>query len=967
MSKSARYGLQRLPLAIAVIAALQVSPVFAQDQTSNPGQSSATTGNASSDQSDKAKNLETVTVSGSLLKRPEYETTSPVQVIEVKNNIAAGQFDTADFLQTSAAAAGSTQINNQFGGFIVEGGTGVQTVSLRGLGANRTLVLLDGQRPGPAGTRGQVGAFDLNVIPQVILSRIELVKDGSSSIYGSDALAGVINLITRKRMDRPEVSFSAGVPEHGGGEQYSASFGNGWNFKKGSIVVAAQVDKLEALTYGDRDYFKCAQDMVWGKDGQRIDRADHSILEGTPLAGCSTGNLYANTIINYFDSRIRYVPSKDGSTVGPFPGYHPRPYPTKTYANSPQAYYEDVLNFPFFGSAQVINQRQRATLYAASNFTFGDVNWDTQWLYNRRETKAHSYRQFFPVVYNEADDDYYQPIMPFPSDQKITVDYFYGTSKLEGLFASTDSWSWEVNAGYSRSSGDYGNLAIDARRSGDLTLDVNTLDTPPIDYFDPGILSGQRMNDLVNAVGVWTKGNTVYEQATVNGLVTGNLFTLPAGDVAAAFGAEYRHYKIDDKPPELSMDGYLWGSSSAQVTKGSDHVKEIFSEVDVPLLKGKPGFESLSANLSGRLFQYASVPGTDNVWKIGLNWQIVPTFRVRSTMGTSYRAPGLYELYLGNQTGFLSQTGIDPCILWGDSNNDHLRANCAAAGIPPDYAASGSSSATVYSGGGKGYLKPETSKAKTLGVVWTPDFANVNVALDYFDYDVRGEITQLDASDIVFGCYGSAVYPNDFCKQLNRNSPNDPAHPNMITDIHSTYVNINRERTRGYDLQVNYDNDFSFGKLSADAQVTYMMEDTYQLFDSASASGFTTSDQIGYIGRPRTVGIADLSLKRGDWTYSWQGQYVSSTSNMDIDNVFTYQGYPGAVRDIKAGWQFRHSVSVAYDRDHWGLLFGVRNLFDKAPDLISPSAGTTYGNVPIYASQYDWYGRTFFARLNYKF
>jgi iron complex outermembrane receptor protein len=88
---------------------------------------------------------------------------------------------------------------------------------------------------------------------------------------------------------------------------------------------------------------------------------------------------------------------------------------------------------------------------------------------------------------------------------------------------------------------------------------------------------------------------------------------------------------------------------------------------------------------------------------------------------------------------------------------------------------------------------------------------------------------------------------------------------------------------------------------------------------------------------------------------------------MDIDNVFTYQGYPGAVRDIKAGWQFRHSVSVAYDRDHWGLLFGVRNLFDKAPDLISPSAGTTYGNVPIYASQYDWYGRTFFARLNYKF
>lgn len=965
--KYVQRGFQRLPLAIAVIAALQVMPAFAQDQSPATAPTNQSTGSADKTKNtDKAKQLETVSVTGSLLKRPEYETTSPVQVIEIENNLAAGQFDTADFLQTTAAVAGSTQVNNQFGGFVVEGGTGVQTVSLRGLGANRTLVLLDGQRPGPAGTRGQVGAFDLNVIPQVILSRIELVKDGSSSIYGSDALAGVVNLITKKSIDRPQVSFSASTPAHGGGEQYSASFGTGWNFSKGHIVAAAQVDKLESLTYGDRSYFRCNQDRVWGKDGKRIDRADHSILEGSDLAGCN--NLYANTIIDYFNSaRVRYVPTKDGSTVGPFPGYRPRPYPTKTYANSPQAYYEDVLNFPFFNSAEVINQRQRATIYAASNFSLGSVNWDTQWLYNQRETKAHRYRQFFPVVQNQSDGRYYQTIMPFPSDQKVTVDYFYGTSKLSGLFERTDSWSWEVNAGYSRSSGDYRTLAIDATRSGDLTNPANELDTPPVDYFDPGFLSGQRMNDLVNAVGVWTKGNTIYTQATVNAVVTGNLFTLPAGDVASAFGAEYRHYAINDQPPEISKNGGLWGSSSAQVTRGTDNVKEIYSEIDVPLLKGKPGFESLSVNLSGRAFQYATVPGTDNVWKAGLNWQIVPTLRARGTLGTSYRAPGLYELYLGNQTGFLSQAGIDPCILWGDSNNDFLRANCAAAGIPADYAASGSSSATIYSGGGKGFLKPETSRAKSVGIVWTPTFANLNVALDYFDYDVHGEITQLDAYDIAFGCYGSAVYPNSFCTQLNRNSPTDPAHPNMITDIHSVYVNINRERTRGYDLQVDYSNDFSFGKVLAGAQVTYTMEDTYQLFDSASASGFTTSDQIGYVGRPKTVGISNLSLKRGDWTYNWQGQYVSTTSNKDLKNVFTYQGYQGAVRDIKAGWRFYHSVSVAYDKGNWGAMLGVRNLFDKAPDLLSPSAGSVYGNTPINASQYDWYGRTFFARLNYKF
>jgi iron complex outermembrane receptor protein len=975
MSKFVQLGLRRLPLAIAVVIALQVTPVLAQDQspaTAASSQSANTTSSAQQAEktadNKKAKNLETVTVSGTLLKRPEYQTTSPVQVIDVQSNIAAGQFDTADFVMTSTAAAGSTQINGQFGGFIVEGGTGVQSVGLRGLGPSRTLVLLDGQRPGAAGTRGQVGAFDLNVIPQVILSRIELIEDGSSSLYGSDAVAGVINMITRKKIDRPEATFAASVPEHGGGEQYTASFGTGWNFSKGSIVLAAQMDKLEALPVGDRDFLKCSQDRVWGKDGKRIDRQDRSILEGTDLAGCN--NLYANTIIKYSNSAIRYVQSKDGSTVGPFPGYHPRPNPSKSYANSPQAYYEDQLNFPFYGSTDAISERQRATVYGASNFTFSDVNWDTQLLLNRRESNVHRYRQYFPIValgpFTGSLANVYEPIMPFTSDSKETVDYIYATTKLSGLLSFTDSWSWEVNAGYSRSSGDYSSLAIDARKSGDLSLDANELDTPPVDYFDPGFLNGSRMAELINAVGLPIKGNTVYKQQTANAVVTGNVFTLPAGDVGAAIGAEFRHYSTNDNPSEASQQGWLWGSSSAQVTKGQDHVTEVFSELDVPLLKALPAIESLSLNVSGRVFKYESIPGTDNVWKTGLNWQVTPTLRARGTIGTSYRAPGLYELYLGNQTGFQSQVNIDPCILWGESSNDRIMANCAAAGIPPTYVGAGSS-ATIHAGGGAGSLAPETSRAKSVGLVWTPTFANLNVSLDYFDYNIKGEITQLSAANIVFGCYGSTVYPNDFCKQLVRKPPNDPANANQITDINSIYLNINRERTRGYDLKFDYSNDFSFGKLTADLQVTYTLSDVAQLFDTAAASGLSSSEQVGYIGRPKTVGVSDISLKRGDWTYAWRGNYVSTTKEMDLSNVYTYLGYAGATRDIKAGWQIRHDFSVAYNPNNWGVMVGIRNVFDKKPDLISPSAGTTIGNTPLYASQYDYYGRTFFARVNYKF
>lgn len=950
----------RVPLTLAVLACLHVAPAFAQETPQQEAASSSTT-----PASKRATELDTVVVTGSLIKRPEYETTSPVQVISIDKAISAGQFDTADFLQTSSIAAGSTQMNNQFGGFVVEGGTGVQTVSLRGLGANRTLILLDGQRPGPAGTRGQVAAFDLNVIPQAILQRLEIVKDGSSSIYGSDALAGVVNLITKKSIDRPEMIYSMSVPQHGGGEQFSASIANGWNFDKGSVVAAAQWDRLNALTVGDRDYFRCAEDMVWGTDGKRIDREDRSILAGSNLAGCSTGNLYANTIINYNNPAIRYVPSPDGSTVGPFPGYRPRPRPTPTYANGGTAYYQDVLNFPFYHDQEVINQRERASLYAATDFSFDSFNWKTQFLYNRRETKAHSWRQFYPTVYSEAADDYFQVIMPFPSDQKITVDYFYGTTKFDGQFKSTDSWTWEVNAGFSRSTGKYGALSIDVDRAGDL---VYTDDDMPVNYFDPGFLNGTRMNELIAAVGQYHTGKTTYDQTSANAIFSGNLFTLPAGDVASAFGVEFRRYKIDDTPSDFALADRSWNSTSAGPTRGTDKVKEAFAEVDVPLLKGIPGIESLSVNLSGRVFEYDSVPGSDHVWKTGVNWQIIPSLRVRGTMGTSFRAPGLYELYLGDQTGFLPQTQIDPCIQWGDSNNTFIRANCGAAGIPDTYTGGGGSSATIYSGGGgKNNLQPETSKAKTLGLVWSPTFANLNVALDYFDYDVRGEITQLDEYDIVFGCYGSAVFPNAFCDQIVRNSPTNASAPNNITTIYNKYVNINRERTRGYDLQVNYDNDFSFGKISAEAQVTYTIEDTYQLFDSASDSGITTSDQVGYIGRPKTVGLASVSLERGDWTFNWQGTYVSSTQNKDLDRNFTYSGYQNATRDIKAGWQFRHSVSVGYDMDDWNIMVGVRNLFDKEPDLISNTAGTRYGNTPLYASQYDWYGRTFFARVSYKF
>ncbi len=911
---------------------------------------------------EKAKKLQTVSVTGTLLQSPEYQSMVPVQSINVETAAAAGNFTTADMIQTTSIALGSTQINNQFSGFIVEGGTGIQTIDLRGLGPGRTLVLLDGQRPGPAGTRGQTGAgFDLNVVPSVILKTIDIVKDSSSSIYGSDAIAGVVNLITKDKMEGTQIRTSFGVPAHGGAQQTSASIGTGFNFKNGHIVLAAQFQEQFPLANGGRSYLSCPQDRVWGQNGQRIDRKDFSVTGGTPLGGCS--NLYANTIINAFNFSQRYVPSRDGSTVGPFAGYHPRPVPTPTYTNNPNgAYYEDQLNFPFALDEWVLNRNRNSSFYASSRFLFSnDIGWTNQFLYNHRQTNTRGFRQFFPIVYSSQYGGYYLPVMPYPSNNEVVVDWYYFRTQLDGWFGDS-SWSWKVNATHSHNNGTYATTGIDARKSADLTDPANTATTLPIDYFDPGILNGQKMGQLVNAVGIYSKGRTTYDQSTLNAVFNGDLFSLPAGVVSAAAGVEYRHIKIDDEPSQASKNGWLWGSTSAQTTKGSDHVTEVFGEVGVPVLSDLPGVKSLNLDVSARGFKYQSVGKFDHVWKFGLNWAVSDHWRVRGTLGTAYRAPALYELYLGNQSSFVGQLSIDPCIQWGTSTNTFLRQNCAAAGIPSTYAG-GSISATVLQGGGKGFLKPETSRAKTAGIVWSPS-DNFGMALDYFDVKIQGEITTLTAGDIVFGCYGRPVYPNAFCNRLTRNGPN-VSDPYAITQIRATYVNINNERTRGYDWQANYFKDFSFGRLSASAQVTYTLEDSQQLFSTAQASGFSTTNFVGYIGRPKTTGVADIRLKRGDWTYTWQGTFVGSTRNKDISNKFTYYGVP-ATRDIKAGWQFRHSVSVRYDQDSWGVLFGIRNVFDKKPDLVSSGVATRKGNVPLVASQYDWFGRTYFLRFNYK-
>ena len=219
--------------------------------------------------------VEEIVVTGSRIPRNEYTSASPVQVLTAQNAQARGLSDTAQLRQQSTLAAGSPQVTSTISSsFVTDGGPGAATVSLRGLGANRTLVLLNGRRAGPAGTRGGVSAFDLNVLPQSALSRVDILKDGASSIYGSDAVAGVVNLITGVEQDGGELTAYYTAPFEGGGEQMNFSGTFGKTFERGSFSISGDYYKQFEQLQGDRDYTSCAAQYVFDAQGNRADRID---------------------------------------------------------------------------------------------------------------------------------------------------------------------------------------------------------------------------------------------------------------------------------------------------------------------------------------------------------------------------------------------------------------------------------------------------------------------------------------------------------------------------------------------------------------------------------------------------------------------------------------------------------------------------------------------------------------------
>lgn len=997
---------------LAVLAGASVAtPAVAQQASTEPKPDEAAPAAEST-----TSTSEDIVVTGSRIRRNEFTSTSPVQIITSEATTLEGLIDPAEVLQTSTVANGSQQINNQFTGFVTDGGPGAQTLSLRGLGANRTLILLNGRRLNPAGTRGAVSSVDLSTLPGSVIDRYEILKDGASSIYGSDAVAGVVNAITRTNLDGAVVGGSLNVPFDGGGESYNVegSFGN--TFDKGHFMLAFDYTRIEALNWGDRDYLACAEDYVFNPtSGARID-----ILEGGQPKCFNLLSQVADRLGSSFPgTNGRFTPDSTavagggalgldlagwrrvGLTVGQVANnLYGLPLSTTLATSSLTATQRTAIEaawrattaaVPFnpsvYGTRNAISPSERLSFYADGAFDItAHQEVYGEFLYNQRKSSQDSLRQIFPNVSAANPNNPFgvtsRSIVTITTDQDQQVDYFRAVAGIRGE-TFLEGWNYDIYGQYGKSDAEYTGLFVYNDRVNAtigstgcnqalITISGGQCSALPangVNWFNPNtILTGNYSAAETAFLFGHETGTTEYTQTLFQGSVSGDLFELPAGPVGIAVGAEYRKEEIDDTPGFNARNSNYWGSTTAGRTAGSDTVQEWFAEGEVPLLRGWRLAESLTVNGSYRYTDYDSY-GDDSTHKLGVNWQITPEYRVRATTGTSFRAPALFEMFLANQSGFLGQTSIDPCqaVNYG-AQGPIVQANCdaitTALGIPNGTLTGGSSATVFTGGGGVGVLDAETSDAQTVGFIWTPSFVNLSIALDYFKITVNDQVAQFGAGNIIGACLNDPAYPaNPFCSLFTRH-PGTSTTPGVINTVSNAYVNLNKQYTTGLDMTVRYQKEFSFGRFTADLQTTWTFDDEITFRTGAAPEDFN-----GEVIDPDFTANLDLRFDKGDFTYFWNVDMIGKASNTEDfgGDVFGYRS-SGLSAYYKQYTEFTavHDASIRYRSNDWTFIAGVQDIFDEQPPAISTaSAFARIGTVTTGA--YDIRGRRGFIEVQRRF
>jgi len=1054
-----------------------------------------------------------VIVTGSRIKRDTFSSISPLQVISTELAQDVGLIDPSSILQRSEAASGQ-QIDATFQGFVLDNGPGSQTLNLRGLGAGRTLLLLNGRRMAPAGVEGAPTSPSINLLPGSLIERYDLLLDGASSVYGSDAVAGVANVVLKKDFEGLELFGSGNLNPSGGGDDYTVSGSWGKNSDRGFIGLGAEYDFRDEVKLGDRDFLEgCDTHYEITSDGdiRTLGIRDRLTVENrTPgvtvsdndckIGGISGrifsgyqsyGSIYytdgpGNSGITGFNEStiggvdidgdgdgIRDVDFQNVNTNGALPettfisqqerislmafGEYTMDGPANITPFFEALYVDAKIEAPFTGAPQVFPYVPGSNPFNPCNLANNDCAAAEVTLLGRPGVNAGFSLPVIPIFSIKGDRSNFE----VEQEQVRLVGGFKGDVPFLSEVGSLNNWTFETSFVYSRAKGksttrgiredklafalgidpsadfdrdgivdnnndgyadDYDqNVAFPSTTGGacnaaglrnpDLLLADVTQGCVPVDLFNGSVLGSAVGDFATQAERDYLFGerlfDTVYEQKVVNGFITGNVMELPAGDLGAVLGFEYREDFIDSSPNAEAANGLFFGYSADQGAVGGKHIFEMFAEADIPLVADKPFFEQLDLNVSGR-YTDEEIYGSAWTYSIKGGWRPVDSLLLKASFGTSFRAPNLRENFLLNQTGF--RTLSDPCAVPNaaldagglydaslETRDPVVLANCSregrdptSVGIDPLFGNTITSASAEISTGGTLDITAETSESFTVGFAFDQPFTDafdLNLNVNYYDIKIEGAIVEPSSQFIVNDCYARQDGTRSvFCDRITVDSPAVSPRA-LIGAVASGFINQDEETVKGIDINVVASKEITaFDKifdLGLNVRANKLLERNNLFVDDNGNQNL--DEDAGEFGFPEWTGTATVSLDWDKLRLTWQARYIgdveqAATGIDPLDDAYGSLGTgffgdtcagPTAgdvtCRDVGFADDYLiHTVAVRYEADTWTVRAGVSNLFDKAPPLVDSNEVFAVSNTPI-GNGYDLDGREFFASVSKKF
>ena len=955
----------------------------------------------------EAVQMEEVVVTGSRIRRKDLTTPAPVTVLNRESVQASGKVSIGDFLQSlpEQGNAINTAVNN--------GGGGDTRVSLRSLGDQRTLVLVNGRRMVPGGT-GADASVDLNTIPTSAIERIEVLKDGASAIYGSDAIGGVINIITRKNFNGAEVNYYTGVSSHGDGQINDVALTAGTTGDTGSAIFSIGFSDQKKAMAGDRSFSKTQQFFdATGENGTGTPGVYLAGSSRTPggrisTAGVASGNAaFQGLVANASGDASGYL-IHDSSLTASDPGVsaclaanssltladcqwrNMSPNPAMAGAGG-DLYNYAPLNY-------LLTPLQRYSFYSQGDKKLNDY---ARAFYEAMYVNRQSRQQLAPEpliigaggvtdaggnLVTISKDNYYNPFGVDFSNASMRLTAFGDRVHVEEIqsyrvVAGLDGtlpdalgpfagWSWDASLNFGRTYGTYtisgslessriaqalgpsmviGGKPVCVGRAGDPTSVISGC--VPLDLFHGSSAITQDQVDFLSFVGPSTGFNQLRAyQANVGG----DLFQLLSDrKVALALGVEHRDLSgaSTQDPLTAKFDSSNGGGAN---TAGSYSVNEYYGELSIPIVSNMVGVQDLELQAALRGFHYSNF-GSDSTYKLGLRWSPVKDFTVRGTYSTAFRAPDISDLYAGQLDNFPNVS--DPCA---HPTDQHVVDRCGSA------ANNGDDSTQLRSiNGGNPNLKPEKADIYTAGLVYQPTYLpGFSATLDYYNIAIRQAIGTIGAATILNGCY---LGSNDaYCALISRTADGKV---NYISDLNQ---NVGKESVAGVDLALQYDMQTEVaGRYHWVFDGTWLQKHDQTLADGTVVHGRNTFDLQTSSGQGGTnpewkfnIGLIwGMGNMGAGWTTKFIGPFkecgdpngdFSGSGQCYVDSTFQRQVKAWAQHDIF----FSYNLTTIAGKT--SLTVGVNNLWDNNP----PKIYNTFASATDQYT-YDQVGRYYYLRLGH--